>query len=63
MPFLGEVPLDIVIRETSDSGAPVVVSAPDGPQARAFLDIAERVRAQLFEAAKLTRAAPRILMS
>ncbi len=28
-PFLGEVPLDMTIRETSDSGAPVVVSAPD----------------------------------
>jgi ATP-binding protein involved in chromosome partitioning len=63
VPFLGEVPLDIVIRETSDGGAPVVVSAPDGPQANAFLDIAERVRAQLFEAATPARAAPRIFMS
>jgi ATP-binding protein involved in chromosome partitioning len=63
IPFLGEVPLDIVIRETSDGGAPVVASAPDGPQARAFLDIAERVRAELFEAAKPERAAPRIFMS
>ena len=45
VPFLGEIPLDIVIRETSDGGAPVVVSAPDGPQAKAYLEIAERVRA------------------
>ena len=37
VPFLGEIPLDIVIRETSDGGAPVVASAPDGPQAQAFL--------------------------
>jgi ATP-binding protein involved in chromosome partitioning len=63
VPFLGEVPLDTLIRETSDGGAPVVVSAPDGPQARAFVDIAERVRAQLFESAKPARAAPRIVMS
>ena len=33
-PFLGEIPLDMTIRETSDGGAPVVVSAPDSPQAR-----------------------------
>ena len=34
VPFLGEVPLDMVIRETSDAGTPVVVSAPDGPRQR-----------------------------
>ena len=62
-PFLGEIPLDIVIRETSDGGAPVVVSAPDGPQAQAFLAVAERVRAELFDAGKPVRAAPRIFMS
>ena len=62
VPFLGEVPLDIVIRETSDGGAPVLASAPDGPQAKAYLDIAERVRAQLFDAARPARAAPRIVM-
>jgi ATP-binding protein involved in chromosome partitioning len=62
VPFLGEIPLDIVIRETSDGGAPVVVSAPDGPQAQAFLAVAERVRAELFDAGKPVRAAPRIVM-
>jgi ATP-binding protein involved in chromosome partitioning len=62
-PFLGEIPLDIVIRETSDGGAPVVASAPESPQAKAYLAIAERVRAELFDGAKPTRAAPRILMS
>ena len=30
-PFLGEIPLDMTIRETSDGGAPIVVSAPDEP--------------------------------
>jgi ATP-binding protein involved in chromosome partitioning len=62
-PFLGEVPLDIVIRETSDGGAPVVAGAPEGPQARAYLDIAERVRAGLFDTGIPVRAAPRIFMS
>ena len=42
-PFLGEIPLDMTIRETSDSGAPIVVSAPDSPQAKAYLAVAERV--------------------
>ena len=62
-PFLGEVPLDIVIRQTSDGGAPVVASAPESTQAQAFVAIAEQVRAQLFDGAKPERAAPRIFMS
>lgn len=41
--FLGETPLDPAIRETSDSGRPIVASAPDSPQARAFVAIARRV--------------------
>jgi ATP-binding protein involved in chromosome partitioning len=61
-PFLGEIPLDIAIRETSDGGAPIVVSAPDGPQAKAYLAVAERVRAELFEGGKRARPAPRIVM-
>ena len=61
-PFLGEVPLDIVIRETSDGGAPVVAGAPDSPQAAAYIEIARKVRARLFEAATPERAAPRIVM-
>lgn len=43
VPFLGEVPLEMVIRETSDSGLPVVVSDPAGPHARIYRDIAEKV--------------------
>jgi len=62
VPFLGETPLHILIRETSDGGAPVVATAPDSPQAKAFMDIAERVRSTLFETAK-KRILPRIFMS
>jgi ATP-binding protein involved in chromosome partitioning len=47
VPFLGEVPLAIGIRETSDNGTPVVASDPDGPEAAPYLDIAEKVLAGL----------------
>src|SRR5687768_14243373 len=43
VPFLGEVPLVMEIRETSDAGTPVVVSNPDGPQAQAYREIAASV--------------------
>jgi ATP-binding protein involved in chromosome partitioning len=61
-PFLGEVPLHLLIREASDGGRPVVVSAPDSPQAKAYLDIAEKLRAALFTNAK-QRILPKIFMS
>jgi ATP-binding protein involved in chromosome partitioning len=44
VPFLGEVPLALEIREKSDAGSPVVSSAPDGAHAQAFRTIAARVR-------------------
>ena len=47
MEFLGEVPLNIEIRETSDGGQPVVVSHPDSPHAQTFVKIAERMWEQL----------------
>jgi len=47
--FLGEVPLQMEIRETSDSGEPVVVSRPDGPEAKIYRDIAARVWQRIGE--------------
>jgi len=47
VPFLGEVPLTISIRETSDAGTPVVVSDPEGPQAKVYREIAEKVWEQV----------------
>ncbi|MFN3075675.1 MAG: Mrp/NBP35 family ATP-binding protein [Alphaproteobacteria bacterium] len=38
--FLGEVPLDVKIRETSDNGTPIVVADPSSPHAEAYLNIA-----------------------
>ena len=41
--FLGEIPLDIKIRETSDSGHPIVDESPDSPHAKAYKAIAAKV--------------------
>lgn len=45
--FLGEIPLDIQIRITSDEGNPIVVSDPDSPHSKAYLDIADKVIAKV----------------
>lgn len=47
VPFLGEVPLHMAIRATSDSGTPVVESEPDGPHAAIYRAIGAKVRDQL----------------
>ncbi|MBE7212692.1 MAG: Mrp/NBP35 family ATP-binding protein [Gluconacetobacter diazotrophicus] len=44
VPFLGEVPLLLEIREGSDGGEPVTVSDPDGAASRAYAAIAGRIR-------------------
>jgi ATP-binding protein involved in chromosome partitioning len=59
VPFLGEVPLHIDIREKSDAGLPVVETDPDGPHAKSFRAIAEQVRAGIAVAG---RAAPKIVI-
>jgi ATP-binding protein involved in chromosome partitioning len=47
VPFLGAIPLGIDVREGGDSGAPVVVSNPESPQAKAFRGVAEEVARQV----------------
>jgi ATP-binding protein involved in chromosome partitioning len=59
VPFLGEVPLDIAIREKSDAGLPVVATAPDSENAKIYRDIAARVRDGLQVA---SRPAPKIII-
>lgn len=62
--FLGEVPLDIVIRETSDGGHPIVASDPSGEHARAYMSIAEKVWAGIERSTAMRAAtAPRIVIS
>jgi len=43
VPFLGEIPLDMLLRETSDEGVPIVVSQPESSQAQSFIAIADTV--------------------
>jgi ATP-binding protein involved in chromosome partitioning len=59
VPFLGEVPLHMTIREKSDAGLPVVATEPDGAHAACYRSIASRVRDQLAAGG---RAAPKIVI-
>jgi ATP-binding protein involved in chromosome partitioning len=61
VPFLGEVPLHMTIREKSDAGLPVVATEPDGEHAKIYLDIAARVWAQIKGGAG-GKAAPKIVI-
>jgi ATP-binding protein involved in chromosome partitioning len=47
VPFLGEVPLNTLIREGGDSGKPIVATNPESPVSKAFVEIAEKVAAQV----------------
>jgi ATP-binding protein involved in chromosome partitioning len=44
-PFLGEVPIDIALRQGADDGRPVTAAAPESDSARVFMEIARRLRA------------------
>ena len=41
--FLGEIPLDLAVREGGDKGVPIVAGQPDSPQAQAFVAAAKQV--------------------
>ena len=58
--FLGEIPLVPSIRETSDAGTPIVVTAPNSPEARAFIALAQIVAEKLLVGAP--RQAPKIVI-
>lgn len=63
VPFLGEVPLTIAIRETSDEGRPVVATDPSSPAAEAYRAIANAAWAELERhKAAGARPAPQIVM-
>jgi ATP-binding protein involved in chromosome partitioning len=61
VPFLGEVPLVMTIRETSDAGLPIVATRPDSPEAAAYRLIAQNVRDQL-RGEGATKPPPRIVI-
>ncbi|MGH6683840.1 MAG: iron-sulfur cluster carrier protein ApbC [Pseudolabrys sp.] len=62
VPFLGEVPLHMTIREKSDSGLPVVATEPDGEHAQIYREIARRVLEQIKGGVDAGRAAPKIVI-
>jgi ATP-binding protein involved in chromosome partitioning len=43
IPFLGEIPLDLKVRVSGDSGVPVVAGAKDSVEAKAFMEMARNV--------------------
>jgi ATP-binding protein involved in chromosome partitioning len=61
VPFLGEVPLTMEIRETSDSGRPVVAVDPEGPQAQIYRRMAVEIWRTL-SGGGAARTAPRIVI-
>jgi len=60
VPFLGEIPLAMTIRERSDAGLPVVVTEPDGPHAKAYAAIADKVWSILASGSTM-RVAPKLV--
>jgi ATP-binding protein involved in chromosome partitioning len=60
VPFLGEVPLHLDIRERSDAGKPIVATAPESTHAKLFLTLAEALKSRL-ETGKV-RQAPKIVI-
>lgn len=62
VPFLGEAPLAMAIREASDAGRPIVAADPDSPLAQAFMAIAANVKASLADPSRGLRPPPRIVM-
>jgi len=61
VPFLGEVPLHMDIREKSDSGQPIVISQPDSPHTATYREIVEKAWAGI-EQEDDARAAPEIVI-
>ncbi|MEK6712790.1 MAG: Mrp/NBP35 family ATP-binding protein, partial [Nitrospirota bacterium] len=43
VPFLGEVPIDLKIREGGDAGRPVLVDDSESPQSKVFMNLAEQL--------------------
>jgi len=62
VPFLGEIPLHMEIREKSDLGTPIMATAPDSPNAAVYREIAQKCWSALEGGTTGAKAAPRIVM-
>ena len=47
LPFMGEIPIDLAIREGGDLGKPLVMAYPDSPQTKTFLEMARSLKTSL----------------
>jgi ATP-binding protein involved in chromosome partitioning len=56
-PFLGEIPIDVALRESCDAGAPLVATQPDHPVSQRFREIAAAARDNV---ARMNKPAPQI---
>lgn len=56
-PFLGEIPIDVALRESCDAGAPLVATKASHPVSKRFVEIAEAARANIE---RLNKPAPSI---
>jgi ATP-binding protein involved in chromosome partitioning len=61
IPFLGEIPLDMVIRETTDEGRPIVAIDPEGVHAQHYIDIARQLWMSITTGVA-SKPAPRIVI-
>ena len=61
IPFLGEIPLDMQIRQTSDEGRPIVATEPDGVHAKITSRSARDIWSAVATGAA-SRPAPRIVI-
>lgn len=59
--FLGEVPLELSIRQGGDRGLPIVVGKPEGAEGQAFMELSRKV-AQRVSIENASRAAPAVTM-
>jgi len=62
LPFLGEVPLDKIVRERSDAGQPIVASDPDSVHAGIYRDIADKVWDAIEGKAATVSPGPKIVI-
>ncbi|KAK6940718.1 Flagellum site-determining protein YlxH/ Fe-S cluster assembling factor NBP35 [Dillenia turbinata] len=58
--FLGEIPLEVAVRSSSDEGHPIVVSAPDSAVSKAYCCVAQKIVNKLEEKAKEHKFQPKI---
>jgi ATP-binding protein involved in chromosome partitioning len=47
IPFLGEIPLELAVRQGGDKGVPITVSDPKSPQSQAFVAMARNIAGQV----------------